>query len=201
MPTELKDLQEFFQHGPIQKLNPTGTIPLMNPVQNQSCRGWVPLKETMAHRTIAEMSARGYTNKEIAAELGRSPCSVSMTLNQQTKRGIQAEICARVAADVDREAMEFVKAEIIPSLRTLKMVRDNPNGTDSARIAAAQAFIERRYGKANQPINKDSSIDLDGLAIADIAKQLPQTERTGDLVQEGGLARQPLVTLLEEKPQ
>ena len=52
-------------------------------------------------------------------------------------------------------------------------IRDNPNTPDATRLAAADKILERRYGKANQPINQGSTVDLATLDIAEIASQLP----------------------------
>lgn len=113
-------------------------------------------KEIPVHRKMAEMHLQGFTNREISAELGRTPLGVSNILRQPH---IRAHMQEAVKRSVKEEMTEFLDEEVMASLRTMKEIRDNPEEKASDRIAAAKEIADRRLGKPTQPFaNVDKPI-------------------------------------------
>jgi len=136
-------------------------------------------QESPRQRLVVELAALGKTNKQIAEITGYCPMTVGALLRQPiTQQVLVDEIRAR-ADKIDEEVLQVVKQGCLDGVnRLLKIVRDD-KAKGSDHIAAANTFLERRYGKANQPINAGNSVDLNGLSDAELATKLAPTDATG----------------------
>ena len=141
-------------------------------LQNRKAPQYIRQQELPNHRVIIELSAKGYTAREIAKLVDQSPTQVQDILRQPQYQQNIANTIRRVQG-VDEEIVMLIKEEVVNSVKTMVEIRDNPNTPDATRLAAADKILERRYGKANQPINQGSTVDLATLDIAEIASQLP----------------------------
>ncbi len=136
-------------------------------------------QEKPHHRVFLELSAKGYTVKEIAEQTGFTPVCVNNILRQpHVQQHLVNEI--RDIYSVDEQVVTLIKDNILVAVETLATIMKDPKSKGSDRIASAQAFLERRYGKANQPINRGTDVDLNKLSDADLAAMLP-TDGTGTL--------------------
>lgn len=133
-------------------------------------------QERPAHRVMTELAAQGYDVKEISAKLGYHPVTVNNILRQGHSQQTLVDACRKYASE-DDEVVELIKGNVVKAVETLKEVMQDPNAKGSERIAAAEALLNRRYGKPNQPVNRNTDVDLNKMSDADLAAMLP-TERT-----------------------
>lgn len=116
---------------------------------------WINKTETPAHRRIAELSLQGFSVKEIAGLMGVTTLTVSNTLRQPHAR---MRIVKEAKRSVQEDLMEFLDAELMPNLQTLKSIRDDAQAKASDRISAAKELTDRRLGRTTQPFaQKDKS--------------------------------------------
>lgn len=130
-------------------------------------------QERPEHRAIIELAARGFDTKEISKAIGRCPDTVQDILRQPMLQQTLVNEVRRIHG-TDEEVAELIKEEVLKSFQVYREIRDNPKARDADRIAAAEKFVERRYGKANQPINRGTDVDLNALSDADLAKMCPR---------------------------
>lgn len=133
-------------------------------------------KELPKQRVALELAAKGYTAAEIGRMIGYHPATVSDLLRQDHVVQTLVNRIREVQGE-DDEVVEFIKSNVVKAVETLAEVMVNPKAKGSERIAAAEALLNRRYGKPNQPVNRNTDIDLNKMSDADLAAMLP-TERT-----------------------
>ena len=173
------DLSEFLtsfeSSGPIQKMNQTGLKPelLFNAAKPKQLRK----KEQPAHTAMAQLAAEGYQGTEIARILGRHPHTVNDVLRQPYAQDRVVK-CVRDTHGTDHEVVEIIKETVVAAVNLLAETIVDSKQKRSDRILAAEKILERRYGKANQPINRGTDVDLNSLSDAELAKMLP-TSGTG----------------------
>ena len=175
------DLSEFIDkkehEGGVHILNATAEQidrPLFNKPEAQYTRQ----KEQEWHRMAALLAAQGYTQVEIAQTLGRSPAAVSDVLRQDYAKPVVLAEMRRIATE-DEQVITIVKENVAKAVETLADICNDRGAPKRDRIAAANALLDRRYGKPNQPIARDTGIDLDKLTDDELAKMLPATVSTG----------------------
>lgn len=184
-PTEDKEFQEFFQQeikaapSPVQILNKTHIPPPLAGQRELPSYINRLKEEHPRHRMMAELSARGFTNKEIAALLGMSQVSVNTGLRQPVLQGTLTETIRAAAATEDQKVVEVIKRNIVKAVELYEEVLNGKKGVTDQQIECAERFLNRRYGKPNQPINRGTEIDLNTLSDAELASMLPQTQGTG----------------------
>lgn len=166
--------------GSIQTLNSTidpleeprpqfQVVQPMAPLFNRTKAAYERKKEMPAHRAAVEMHAKGYTAKEISERLGVTPVAVQDWLLQPCQ---QERLLNEIAQSVseDQKVVELIRENVLKSIETYVEIRDNVKASDMARITAADRIIERRYGKANQPINRGGDVDLNNLPDSELVK-------------------------------
>jgi len=134
-------------------------------------------KEKPVHRAMLHLAAQGYDVKEIAERTGRTPVCVNNILRQPMLQSTLVKEIHRVNGE-DQEVVEVIKSNVVSAVKTLASIINDEKAKGSDRIAAANALLERRYGKANQPINRGTDVDLNSLTDAELAAMLPQTGGT-----------------------
>ena len=147
-------------------------------------------QENPRQRQVLEMAATGMKNKEIAEATGYHPMTVGAILRQpMVQQTLVDEIRRRVDA-IDEEVLKVVKEGCLEGARRMLKIIKNDKAKESSQVAAAVAFMERRYGKANQPVNAGTSIDLNSLSDEQLAQAIisESTTRTADSAAEGGLS-------------
>jgi len=85
----------------------------------------------------------------------------------------------------DQRVAKIIKDNVADAVQTLADITKDKDAKKSDRIAAAEALLNRRYGRPNQPVNKNDGVDLNTLSIAEVAAELPQTEQTATNRAEG----------------
>lgn len=110
-------------------------------------------RERPVHRLMAELTAQGYNAVEVAKFTDYDPVYVRRILKQPFVRD---RIVKTIKKSVQDEMKEFLEAEVLPSLRTLKTVRDNPTARGTDKISASNALLDRFLGKPVQPIDNNA---------------------------------------------
>lgn len=129
-------------------------------------------QEKPHHRVFLELAAKGYTVKEIAEMTGFTPVCVNNILRQpHTQQFLVNEI--RDIYSVDEEVVTVIKDNAVAAVTTLAGIVRDAQAKGSDRIAAANALLDRRYGKPNQPINRGTDVDLSKLSDDELAAMLP----------------------------
>jgi hypothetical protein len=145
----------------IQKVNSTFLKPLINRSELRQPQ-YVRQVENHTHRAMVEMAAKGHTAKEIAAATGKTTACVNQILLQPH---LQETLVNGIHENfgTDREVVEVIKDSVVKAITFLSETIDNTKALTRDRIAAANMVLERRYGKANQPINQPGSVNLNKL--------------------------------------
>lgn len=136
--------------------------------------------EKPEHLVAVYLKAEGNTNTEIAEAMGMSPVAISNILRQEWAVRRLTEI---IHTNGSREVKELLsESQAAKSIRTLIEIRDNKNAQNADRIKAANAHIERVYGKAAQPVINHQGLNLEGLVNlpqSELDRYLPTTNGTG----------------------
>lgn len=137
----------------------------------QRAPGYQFKKERVVHREILEYIAKGYTDVEIASLTGFTPPTIgNVRKHPMYQDSLLGEVKRRL--NEDTEVVEFIKRNVVSAVETLADVMNDDKARNSDRISAAEALLNRRYGKPNQPINRGTDVDLSSLSDADLAKML-----------------------------
>jgi hypothetical protein len=110
-------------------------------------------RETPVHRTMVNMAAAGYTNREISLFTGYNPTTVATAIKQPHAREYLINEAKKTVQD---EIKALLEAEALPSIKTLVAVRDNTEGRGSDRVAASNSILDRFLGKPVQPISENA---------------------------------------------
>lgn len=135
-------------------------------------------QERPAHRAMLELAAKGYDVKEIAERTGYTAVCVNNILRQPALQQTLVNDIRKTVSE-DERVVQIIRENVVRAVNTLADVMAGGEGIRASdRIAAAEALLCRRYGKPNQPINREKGVDLDSLSIAQLANDLPQTQST-----------------------
>ena len=135
-------------------------------------------QERPAHRLMLELAAKGYDVKEIAQRTGYTTVCVNNILRQPALQSTLVKDIRKTVTE-DEQVVKIIRDNVVKAVNALASIIDGGDGVRASdRIAAAEALLCRRYGKPNQPINREKGVDLDSLAIAELVGDLPQTQGT-----------------------
>lgn len=110
-------------------------------------------RETPVHRTMVNMAAAGYTNREIAAFTGYNKTTVATAIKQPHAREYLINEAKKTVQD---ELRTLLESQALPSIQKLVQVRDNEKSKGSDVIAASNSILDRFLGKPTQPIVTDA---------------------------------------------
>jgi len=128
------------------------------------------------HRLVAYMHVRGDTNREIAAELGRSEVNISNILRQPY---VQEYIVDEVKRLGGAQVQTVLKGAALKAAQRLLTEIDNTNtGSAQSRIAAAKETLDRVFGKAPQSVTHFDGDKIDELSDEEIKRQLVELEQS-----------------------
>jgi hypothetical protein len=164
------------------------------PSKSHSCTasGTYDIKqESPRQRLVLELASAGKMNKEIAEITGYHPSTVAALLRQPLTQQTMVNIIRQRVDNIDQEVVEIIKEGCLESAKRLLGIIKNDKAKGSDHIAAANTFLERRYGKANQPINRNTDVDLNTLSDAELARHITSntsstSEKTDVCVGEEG---------------
>lgn len=162
--------------GPQKRVEYT-VLPPPKPLHNHTAPYHINQKERPRHRLMLEYAAKGYDNKEIAELVGVTPVNVNNALRQpHSQQALVEAVQSRVTED--EKVVEVIRSKVVSAVKTLSEIMEDGEARNSDRIAAAEALLNRRYGKPNQPINGGGTVDLDHLSDEALAKMLPRSTET-----------------------
>ena len=173
----LKRTQEIAEQVVTKKPTMTQLLGDAAPLKNRKDPYYEVKHERTHHRVFLELAAKGYTVKEIAEQTGFSPVCVNNVLRQQHSQQLLVNEIRDIHS-VDEQVVTVIKENAVFAVQTLANIVKNEDAKGSDRIAAANALLDRRYGKPNQPINRGTDVDLIKLTDAELAAMLP-TNGTG----------------------
>jgi hypothetical protein len=127
-------------------------------------------REKPVHRRMAEMSAQGFNVKEIAEYTHYESHYVSQVLKQPYARQYMIR---SVKQSAQQEMKEFLEAELMPSLKTVKDVRDDLNARQSDRLSASRELLDRLLGRSAQPILQ-SDVAAEKLSNEELERRVQQ---------------------------
>ena len=126
-------------------------------------------QEKPHHRVFIELAAKGYTVKEIAEKTGFTPVCVNNILRQPPLQQTLVNEIERVMG-ADEQVVKVIRETVVDAVTLLRNTIIDPKQRTVDRLSAAEKILERRYGKANQPINRGTDVDLNALSNAELAK-------------------------------
>ncbi len=153
----------------IQQLNSTplplqGQQPKPHPIHNIK-------SESVRNRVVFELAATGkYNHREIAEMTGYSYPAVGNILRSTIGQSILPGLARANVESIDSQVSDIIKENVLVAVETCISVMNNPKSRDADRLAAAEKLLERRYGKANQPINRGTDVDLNSLPDSELIK-------------------------------
>ncbi len=155
-------------NGDAQNLSATkeGMPPLL---WNRKAPQYERQQEQAWHRTAMEMAAKGFTAREIAERLGCTAVTVQDILRQKQYQQTQVDIIRRNATEDDK-VYETVRETVHEAVQTLASIIRDREISPAYRIAACKEMLDRRYGKPNQPVNRNTDVDLSSLSDSDLVK-------------------------------
>src|ERR1051326_3984813 len=158
---KVEEVDELIADGLIQNLNQTKSRP---PLIDRPPAFRIRKKENVRQRMVLELAAKGsYTSKEIAELTGYTEMTIVDILRQPHTEQLLVDTLRENADSVDSQVAEVIKENVLNAMNVFKEVMNDTKQRAADRIAAAEKFIERRYGKANQPINRGTDVDLNSL--------------------------------------
>lgn len=168
----------------IDELNQPFEVPLAEaklggatPLANRKGPHYTVQQEKPHHRVFLELAAKGYTVREIASQCGFTEVCVNNILRQPHSQQTLVNTI-RENFGVDDEVVEIIKNNVKASVQLYESILNDPKKDIKDRMEAAERFMNRRYGKPNQPFSKGSSVDLNNLSDEELAAMLP-TSGTG----------------------
>lgn len=117
----------------------------------------------MLHRTAAHLLTQGYSQVEVAKHLEVTNATVT---NWTQQRWFQALVSELLEAR-DKDALEILKAEAVPTAFKLIEMRDSPTTPASVKFNVAKEILERVYGKSTQFIVSQTTKIADPVAEAE----------------------------------
>jgi hypothetical protein len=128
------------------------------------------------HRRAVDMAIQGFKVAEIAKHLGYSRGQVGTVLSQPWA---QQRMIEKSTKSVQDEMREFLEAEVMPSLRLVKELRDDTKLKAEVRSRQAEILLERFLGKPTQPIttNAKEVSQMSPSELAAEAQRIVERER------------------------
>lgn len=171
----IKDIEGPPPQSNAQYLGKTGTV--LPPLYNRKPPQYVRQQEMPWHRIALELAAKGFTAREIAAQLGCSDVAVQDILKQPQYQQTQVMLI-RDEVNQDRRVVDTIKNSVHEAVCTLAEIMSDKKAKPADRIAASRELLNRRYGMPNQPINRNTDVDLSKLSDSDLAAMLTEGTAT-----------------------
>ncbi len=141
------------------------------PLFNRATPQVIRQREKPSHRAMVELAAKGWTPNEISRQLGMTATTVQQILNQPyAASNLANEIHENFGTD--HQVVELIKESVVEAVTVARDIMRDEGARKADRLAAANLLLERRYGKANQPINRGTEVDLNNLPDTELAKMI-----------------------------
>jgi len=113
-------------------------------------------RESAVHVTAAQLASQGYNNTEIGEIIGRHKGHVSQILRQPN---IQTRMINDARKHVQDELKDLLESRVIPNVKILASIADNPEAKAADRINAVNSMDNRLWGNPKQPIVTEGSFN------------------------------------------
>lgn len=123
--------------------------------------------EKFEHRIVAYLKAQGHTNKKIAELTGYRPEYIGQLLRLPWVAEVISDEIKRSGRDAVQEVIQAATSDAVGLLSDT--IRNEKAGLRE-RLSAANAILDRAFGKPNQPITHREEIDPTKLSDAELAK-------------------------------
>jgi membrane-associated HD superfamily phosphohydrolase len=128
-------------------------------------------QERPNHRVFLELAAKGYDVKEIAAQTGYTPACINNALRQPHLQQTLVDAIHKFANE-DEKVVELIKDNVARAVNVLVGIMHDKEAHNRDRISAAMALLDRRYGKPNQPLNRNTDVDLNSVSDKELLEKL-----------------------------
>lgn len=136
------------------------------PLFNPSSPAYVLKRERPEHRIIVMLKAQGYTNVEIARQIGWTTPGIANIVKQPWAR----ELILKEITKAGRDQVEAtLQGEALNSIMKLIEIRDDEKVAAEVQRKAANDLLDRMYGKPNTPVTHIDG-DVKTLSDAQLAK-------------------------------
>lgn len=122
--------------------------------------------EQYHHRVIALLKAQGQSNVEVAAAMEMSSVTINYLVKQPFMEKMILETIHKVGGD---QVAMFFQSQAYPAAQLLSTVISDPDAANRDRIAAANAILDRVYGKPNQPVTSHKGRDMSKCSDEELA--------------------------------
>ena len=129
----------------------------LEPDASQNMPGLTCLEERPQHVTMAYLLAAGRTRSEIAQVLGLNQAHISIIVRQPW---FQKRLKAITEAAGKDMVKQFLDGEVLPSLETLRSIRDDGSQRGATRVAAANSILDRFMGKPVAHIESKTNLNI-----------------------------------------
>lgn len=121
----------------------------VQPLFNPSNPAYTLKRERPEHRIIVMLKAQGYTNVEIARQIGWTTPGIANIVKQSWAR----ELILKEITKAGRNQVEAVlQGEALNSVLKLIDIRDDEEVAAEVQRKAANDLLDRMYGKPNTPV-------------------------------------------------
>ena len=141
------------------------------PLFNRKPPQYVRQQELPWHRLALERASMGYTAREIAEQLGCTPTAVQDILRQPQYQQVQVQMIKKELTK-DQIVVDTIRNNVVAAVETLVDIMGDAKVKTADRIQAAKELLNRRYGMPNQPINRNTDVDLNKLSDKELADML-----------------------------
>lgn len=107
-------------------------------------------QEKYEHRIVAHLKAEGKTNIEIAEITGFTAARIGYIVKQPWVNEMILEIIHQRGGD---KVELFLNEMVMPALEVFKGVIENKDESTKNKLAAANAILDRKFGKPNQALS------------------------------------------------
>jgi len=117
----------------------------------------VILEETLEHRLVVISWLQGVSLDEIAQVTGYSKTHIQRILKQPFARQLQA----RTAIDIQTSAATRLRSEVLRSIDTACLLRDDKETPAAVRLGAVKLLLDRAMGTARVLVVDENNVPLD----------------------------------------
>lgn len=123
--------------------------------------------ERYEHRAIIYLKGQGHSNVEIARITGMSAVAVSNILRQPWA---QEELLAIMREQGRDGIFNLIQGAALDAVNRLVIEMDNDKARPAERISAARELLDRRFGRAAQPIVHSVDQQMDKLSDEELER-------------------------------
>ena len=146
--------------------DPTGAVDGLR-LHNARAPHYEIKHEKYEHRAIIYLKGQGHSNIEISRITGMSPVAVSNILRQPWA---QEELLSIMREQGRDGIFNLIQGAALDAVNRLVIEMDNEKARPAERISAARELLDRRFGRAAQPIVHSVDQQMDKLSDEELER-------------------------------